>query len=868
MKIIKKWKNEFKMKIKINLKTKTSIALILMLTITIPLFAMPSTDGQTSAGKSATHAMLTVNPNPVGVGQPVMIVMWAGLLLPSASVTNDIRFHDYTLTITKPDGKIETMKWDIIQDTTSTQFTIYTPDQVGTYHFNFSYPDQVYTWNATAAMRQWTNHVYLGASKTATLTVQDEQLPEPISSYPLPTEYWTRPIEGQNTDWWSISSHWLGSGHPLHYNLATADAMYQPDGSAPNSAHVMWTKRIDEGGVVGGSFTGDEGEMYYSGSAYQPRFYNPIIMNGLIFYELPHMNSMSGGGYMCVDLHTGEEVWFNEKIGAETGWSVPSFGYLYSAHTENQHGAIPNGILFSNNFAVAYEPWTGKRVFNVTNVPSGTAVVGSQGEILRYQISIANRWLAQWNSSRLWTASTSAWVPDWNQTNGWVDASTSARYDWNVSIPTTIPTNTAPRGAIFDDVLFGSTSFTGFSGIGTPNPYTMWAISLKPESRGQLMWIKEYVAPPNNVTRMLRAIDPVNRVIIMLDKETFLFSGYSIDNGNHMWTTTLPENISDYAYFDSTHGSVFCTVANGRLYNSGFGGVLYAYDTANGNLLWTYGDDGETFGGLQTPWGNYPQFIANTADDKVFLFSGEHSPNTPLYKGLRVRAVNATTGEEIWTLLGSMGYPPRQWYPVADGFIVYHNMYDGQLYCIGKGPSSTTVMASPKVSAHDSNVLFEGTVIDISPGTEQYVQTSRFPHGVPAVSDASMGEWMEYVYMQKPRPTDVTGVTVELYVLDSNNNYRPIGTTTTDADGFFSYNWMPDIEGKYTVYARFEGTESFWPSHATTAFTVQSTEATPAPTEVPPSIADQYFIPAIVGLFVLIIIVLVLLVVMMFKKKE
>jgi hypothetical protein len=98
------------MALKTNLKTNSSIALILLLTITISIFAIPQTEAQTSAGKSTTHAMLTVNPNPVGVGQPALIVMWAGLLLPSASVTNDIRFHDYSLTITKPDGKTETMK--------------------------------------------------------------------------------------------------------------------------------------------------------------------------------------------------------------------------------------------------------------------------------------------------------------------------------------------------------------------------------------------------------------------------------------------------------------------------------------------------------------------------------------------------------------------------------------------------------------------------------------------------------------------------------------------------------------------------------------------------------------------------------------
>jgi len=88
------------------------------------------------------------------------------------------------------------------------------------------------------------------------------------------------------------------------------------------------------------------------------------------------------------------------------------------------------------------------------------------------------------------------------------------------------------------------------------------------------------------------------------------------------------------------------------------------------------------------------------------------------------------------------------------------------------------------------------------------------------VSDASMGEWMEYVYMQKPRPTDVTGVDVTLSVLDANNNYREIGTTTANSDGFFTFNWKPDIEGQYTVYASFAGSESYWPSHAVTSFAV------------------------------------------------
>jgi hypothetical protein len=126
---------------------------------------------------------------------------------------------------------------------------------------------------------------------------------------------------------------------------------------------------------------------------------------------------------------------------------------------------------------------------------------------------------------------------------------------------------------------------------------------------------------------------------------------------------------------------------------------------------------------------------------------------------------------------------------------------------------------------------------------------------------------MEYVYMQKPRPTNVTGVTVELSIVDANGNYRTIGTTTADADGFFSLNWKPDIEGKYTVYASFGGSESYWPSHAVTSFAVDpAPAATAAPTATQQSMADLYFLPATIGLFIAIIVVGLVMVLMVRKR--
>jgi hypothetical protein len=124
-------------------------------------------------------------------------------------------------------------------------------------------------------------------------------------------------------------------------------------------------------------------------------------------------------------------------------------------------------------------------------------------------------------------------------------------------------------------------------------------------------------------------------------------------------------------------------------------------------------------------------------------------------------------------------------------------------------------------------------VTDISAGSQQNAVAMNFPNGLPCVSDASMSQFMEAVYEQQPMPSNITGVTVTLYVLDSNNNYRAIGTTTTNAEGTFGLTWTPDITGNYTVTAVFGGTGAYYGSSASTVFHAGSPTATQAPTATP-----------------------------------
>jgi len=347
----------------------------------------------------------------------------------------------------------------------------------------------------------------------------------------------------------------------------------------------------------------------------------------------------------------------------------------------------------------------------------------------------------------------------------------------------------------------------------------------------------------------------------MTDFETGKRLGYSIDTGELKWGPL--GDFRSFNYYSSRSGFP----AYGNLYVSGYGGELLCFSMENGTLLWKFND---TSSGIDTPWGLYPIQTAAVADGIVFSYAGEHSPNTPLYKGYRVYANDAFTGELLWTLLAwSASGLGTSLAPIAiaDGYLIHLNAYDGKVYCIGRGPSATTVTAPDVGISFGSSVIIRGTVTDTSAGTKQSEQAARFPNGVPVVSDNSMTGWMEYVYMQKPCPTVVTGVPVTIDVVDANGNYRNIGTTTSDGSGSFSLMWTPDIPGKYTVVASFAGSESYYGSYAQTAFGVdEAPDATPEPTQAPASLADQYFLPMSIGIIAAIAIVGVVLALLLRKR--
>lgn len=818
----------------------------------------------------ATYSYLAVSPDPAGANQDIFLVFWVHPNPPTAVGIGGDRWKDITILVTKPDGTTHTLG-PFVTDPTGSGYSLYTPTQIGEYTFLMNYPGQVLglyhpeTGEPPEAAPpyahfEYLNDTFLPSTATQSIIVQEEPV-EKIADIPLPTGYWTRPIEGQNSAWASVASNWLSGAHLGVFRL------WQEDGVGPSSAHIMWTKPIEFGGIVGTS-TQIPGVGFYSGGSYEGRFNYAIIMNGQLSFQMPLGHSASGGGYVSLDLRTGEEVWYRDDIG-NVG---PSKGQLYNYESINQHGVV-GGQLWQTAGPtwIGYDGFSGINTYNLTNVPNGVEAYTENGEIVRYILDYENRRLLLWNNTQEQiglhgATGTGSSAFQWRPNGKEVDMSNA--YSWNVSIPD-LPGSDAAYivNVIPDDLILGSSTFPrGFSNFGTEDPFTLWAISLKPANRGQLLWLKNYPAPGDSLTRgfgphseiaqlfgldlPLQSVDPINRVFLLSDEETFQYSGYSLDTGQLLWGP-VGENLPALQYYGSgLGGGQIHFLAYGNLYVQGFGGEIQCYSTKDGTLLWEFTD---TNSGLETVWGKYPIFIGAIADGKVYAFSNEHSPNYPLYKGERVRCINATTGEEIWNLLGwagQSGGPGTSTMLEADGYLVYYNYYDNQIYCVGKGPSATTVAAPDVAVTLGDSLMIKGTVTDQSSGAKD----------TPAISDDDMGPWMEYLYMQKPIPADATGVEVILDVIDSNGNYRNIGTATTDISGAFGLMWQPDIPGQYTVVATFAGSESYGGSYAQTYLgVVDAPVATPPPEQTPASPTETYIAGSTIAILAAIAVVAFLL---------
>ena len=118
----------------------TLITLILMSTIAISTIAYLPPASALTHTESNTYSFITVSPNPVGIGQPMTIMFWLVEMNPLSAANQDNVWHNFTLTITKPDGTAETKSTNA--NSAAGAVIIYAPDQSWQLHFriHFSWP--------------------------------------------------------------------------------------------------------------------------------------------------------------------------------------------------------------------------------------------------------------------------------------------------------------------------------------------------------------------------------------------------------------------------------------------------------------------------------------------------------------------------------------------------------------------------------------------------------------------------------------------------------------------------------------------------------------------------------------------------------
>jgi len=839
---------------------KNKIAIILLSTILLLSMAitLKPTSGDSAIAPNThlpTYAYLNVFPNPAGVGQSVTL----GIFLASPYPTNEVA-KPFNVKITNPSGTTTTIG-PYQSDLTGGTVAYFTPDTVGNYTLQFFFGGQDLT-NSTSYQNI---HADASESLPTTLVVQqDPVVDRSLPFTPLPTQWWQLPVSAQNSqNWYQLTGAWLGLGANSfattgNYNTSN---YYNPYTEDVTSGHVLWTKPWLNGGVAGGMFGGDEVRAHYwSTFQYQPR-YAPVIIDGVIFstWYTFAMGSGAQQGITAVSLYTGETLWTTNTS------AVLYCGMQMYQYTINDYGVrgpwlwatgtLPasqtGGSTPSNNSGTQYNLYdcvTGRYVMSVVNGTSMRLGQDDNGNLIGYFINTTsgtqmvhpryNQNVPVTNTGPHMTAVNMTVCAGMTGSNGPNNVAVNTFRAFQTGYIYDVPVQTNISGIDIDPDL-------ALSGI-TGNELVLTSGSTNHGQHGYMLMATmdittgKQLGAANITYPQSKAMLPYTRVstvfgdgIYAIDNlVNYYVVAYNTKDCTKAWEVQMTgyngaaPNIYDLYGVKTYH-------AKDSFLFAGLGGDIWSLDSRTGALNWyTNTTTLQGSSGLETPYNVWPlwSFGSSCISNGIAYLAGGHEYNPPLFHGCQIYAVNVTDGSLVWMSLDTTVTSSA----IAYSKLVTLNAYDNQLYCRGKGPSAIAVEA-PSVGVTTSTpITITGTITDVSPGTQQQLVASNFPYGLPCVSDESQSLFMEAVYQQQPMYNNITGVPITISVIDSNNNLRDIGTTTSNAMGDFGLTWTPDISGNYQVIATFKGSNSYYPSSAATFFFAGETP-TQAPVVTPQS---------------------------------
>jgi outer membrane protein assembly factor BamB len=807
--------------------------------------------GVTPAYTITSIPFLSFSPNPIGVGQELLVNMWF-----TYTAAENRFLADYSVTITKPDGTQDVVTLNsYVAD--STAWFPYVPDQVGTYILQFSFPGeyfpagryyqgQLVTNNSGTLYPDSTWYAPVSTAKQ-NLTVQNDLV---ISwQTALPTDYWARPIEPNNRDWAAIAGNYPWSGDDSFPESATSSSYYGPFITGPNTAHILWKRQGQLAGIIGGetgqysTLSSPSGSGITSGPS--------VIYMGRCYatYTKPGVGSVAG----CFDLRTGE-IYYEIPTGEGgvtpthiaywkgTGEAVPGATETntYSAELHTISGSATNARLYKIN------PLTGAVTANISLPSFNSGGFAQVGYLNGYYLSYQNE------GSR--ATPVNAYLINWTEQGS--SSNFNSRIISNISISPPPAYRVPPTISAAEDVLGSYDDETGigviasrfyFAGVYGGNLVGLNYLT------GEVLWNFTTGSATDQT-----GTTPFNMATALSENGKYFcyfeqgyWKAYDLRTGHEVWSTHL----DDYPWAEF---SLYTTAGyNGMLYYIGYTGV-WAIDEETGDILWHYVDPAVPF---ETPYSSngtacYSVQAIKVIDGKLYVQDNEHTPSQPATRGWGMFCLNATTGEKLWKISGTNLSPGA----AAEGYLVATSSYDGYLYVLGKGKSKTTVEAPLTVVPKGQGVVIKGMVLDMSPAQPE----------TPCVSADSMSTWMDYLHMQLPidgirHNETIMGVPVSLTAISSDGSSIDIGTVTTDGYyGTFSKSWTPPNEGDYKIIASFAGDDSYGSSGASTAVSVGPATPTPETPEIPTPVDNTMLL---YGLIVLVIIAIIIgLVALLWKR--
>jgi len=236
------------MKISKNKTTFSLTSMFLMITIAISMFAiLPQIEAQTVT-YTRSFMYVGVSPLVVGVGQEVIIVTWTADMPPDVGEQNLLIDSPngraawnspQTVIITKPDGTNETITLPRT-DPVGATWAIYTPETVGSYSVQAYFPGE---WKNNSFVTPPTSRYYTpDYSPSTNFTVTQDPTATWVET-PLTNDYWTRPLNSANHEWYTLAGNWLGSpGTNYPQGSASVTSLYAY-GKGTETPHILWTKQ-------------------------------------------------------------------------------------------------------------------------------------------------------------------------------------------------------------------------------------------------------------------------------------------------------------------------------------------------------------------------------------------------------------------------------------------------------------------------------------------------------------------------------------------------------------------------------------------------------------------------------------------------